>query len=82
VERGAVYRVRGFGGGLEREEFFRIFLVPWDYAAIVGAKSPEETAQGVVFLLFFPGLPFFFERGWIVLMRCGSPGVMRGPGDS
>jgi hypothetical protein len=63
VERGAVYRVRGFGGGLEREEFFRIFLVPWDYAAIDGAISPEENAQGVVFFLFFPGLPFFSREG-------------------
>jgi hypothetical protein len=43
------------------KSFSGFFLVPWDYAAIVGAKSPEEKAQGVVFLLF-PGLPFFLER--------------------
>jgi Kef-type K+ transport system membrane component KefB len=66
---------------LRGKSFSGFFLVPWDYAAIVGL-SPEEKAQGVVFLLFFIGLPFFFERGWIVLMRCGPPGVMRGSGDS
>jgi hypothetical protein len=45
MERGAVYRVRGFGGGLllKREESFSgVFLVPWDYAAIKGAVSDKK----------------------------------------
>jgi len=57
------------GYGALEEAFFlegRVFPDSSSFHGITprlsGLKSPEEKAQGVVFLLFFSGCPFFLER--------------------